>query len=292
MEVGFVGLGAMGRPMLERLLGAGHKLAVYARRIETAKDLLNRGVRLCASPAYLAATCDVVFVAVTGTSDVEHLVRDDDGLLEGARAGMVIVDTSTIAPASARALASVAAGLGVDMLDAPVSGGSIGARDGTLSIMVGGEAAVLERVRPLLAVLGKTIVHMGGAGCGQVAKACNQLVLVAAIQACAEAAMLARASGVDFARVREAMLAGSAASGALDAFGGRMARREFAAGVQARLHHKDYALIADLAAQSYSPLPISAAVQQQLNALMALGLGGEDTSALLKVLEATRSADA
>lgn len=289
MEVGFVGLGAMGAPMVDRLIEAGHKLAVYARRIETAKHLLNRGVRLCASPAYLAASCEVVFLAVTGTADVEHLVCGDDGLLEGARAGLVIIDMSTIAPRRAQELAAQAQGLGVEMLDAPVSGGEIGARNGTLSIMVGGDAAVLERVRPLLNVLGKTIVHMGPAGSGQIAKACNQLVLVAAIEACAEAAMLAHAAGVDFARVREAMLAGSASSGALDAFGGRMATREFARGVEARLHHKDFALIADTAAQAWVPVPVSAAVQQQLNALMALKLGREDTSGLLKVLEATRA---
>jgi 2-hydroxy-3-oxopropionate reductase len=175
---------------------------------------------------------------------------------------------------------------GIDFLDAPVSGGSVGARDATLAIMAGGSATALDRVRPLLAVLGKTIVHVGASGAGQVAKACNQMVMVAAIEACAEAARLATAHGLDFGRVRAALLAGSAGSRVLDVFGGRMAARDFAAGVEARLHHKDYAIFMDAAARAGCPLPVSAQVWQQLNTLMAQGWGRDDTASLLRVLEA------
>jgi 2-hydroxy-3-oxopropionate reductase len=185
----------------------------------------------------------------------------------------------------ARRLAARLAAAGAAYLDAPVSGGGVGARDATLSIMVGGEAAALERVRPLLAQLGRTIVHVGASGAGQVAKLCNQMVMVAAIEAGAEAARLAAAHGLDFSLVRQALQAGSAASRVLDVFGGRMAARDFAAGVEARLHHKDYAIVMDAAARAGVALPVAAAVGQQLNALMGRGWGRHDSAALLRVLE-------
>jgi 2-hydroxy-3-oxopropionate reductase len=161
-----------------------------------------------------------------------------------------------------------------------------GARNATLAIMWGGKSALAPRLEPLFSVLGKTVVRVGEVGAGQVAKACNQMVMVAAIEACAEAARLAEAAGVDFAKVRQAMLGGSAGSRVLDVFGGRMATRDFAAGVEARLHHKDYALLMDEARRIGAPLPVSAAVWQQLNALMAQGMGVRDTASLLQVLEA------
>jgi 2-hydroxy-3-oxopropionate reductase len=169
-----------------------------------------------------------------------------------------------------------------------VSGGSGGAQAATLSIMWGGKSALATRLQPIFEVLGKTIVRVGEVGAGQVAKACNQMVMVAAIEACAEAARLAEAAGVDFAKVRSAMLGGSAGSRVLDVFGGRMAARDFRAGVEARLHHKDYALLMDEATRIGVPLPVSAAVWQQLNALMARGWGRDDTSSLLRVLETAK----
>jgi 2-hydroxy-3-oxopropionate reductase len=196
------------------------------------------------------------------------------------------LDFSTIAPGAARRIAAAYARHGVDFVDAPVSGGSGGAQAATLSIMWGGKSALAIRLQPLFEVLGKTIVHVGETGAGQVAKACNQMVMVAAIEACAEAARLAEAAGVDFAKVRTAMLGGSAGSRVLDVFGGRMAARDFKAGVEARLHHKDYALLMDEATRIGAALPASAAVWQQLNALMAQGWGRNDTSSLLRVLEA------
>jgi len=208
------------------------------------------------------------------------------GLIEGFAPGSIHVDMSTIAPDTARRLAARYAGHRIAWLDAPVSGGGQGAIDATLALMVGGRADVLERVRPLFACLGKTVVHMGEAGAGQVAKACNQMIMVSVIQAVAEAMRLAGAHGLDLAKVLEALQGGSAASRVLDVMGGRMVRRDFVAGIQARLHHKDFAILMDEARQRGAPLPLAAQTWQQLNALMALGGGRLDTASLLKVLEA------
>jgi 2-hydroxy-3-oxopropionate reductase len=222
---------------------------------------------------------------VTGSADVEGLAGE---LAQGFSAGGIHLDFSTIAPGAARRIADAYVGRGVDFVDAPVSGGSGGAQAATLSIMWGGKSALATRLQPIFEVLGKTIVRVGEVGAGQVAKACNQMVMVAAIEACAEAARLAEAAGVDFAKVRSAMLGGSAGSRVLDVFGGRMAARDFRAGVEARLHHKDYALLMDEATRIGVPLPVSAAVWQQLNALMARGWGRDDTSSLLRVLETAK----
>jgi len=285
VKLGFVGLGAMGRPMATRLLQAGHDVAVWARRPEAAAPLVAAGAVGCDSPAALARRADVVVTIVTYGSDVESVVFGPDGLADGLAPGAVLVDMSTIAPGLARNLASRLAERGVHMLDAPVSGGAAGAEAGTLSIMAGGEAAVLERVRPVFDALGKTLVHVGGHGAGQVAKACNQMVMVAAIEAAAEAMRLAAAAGVDPEKVRQALAGGSAASRVLDVFGARMTQRDFAAGVEARLHHKDFGILLQEAHAMGVPLPIAALVGQQLNALMAQGWGRRDTASLLPVLE-------
>ncbi|RTL35343.1 MAG: NAD(P)-dependent oxidoreductase, partial [Rhodocyclaceae bacterium] len=277
--------GVMGRPMAGHLLAAGHELAVWARRPESAAPLVEAGARVCATPAELASRCEVVISVVTASADVENLALGADGLIEGFAPGGIHVDMSTIAPGTARKVAARYAERGIGWLDAPVSGGEIGARDATLAIMAGGEAEVLERVRPVLACMGKTVVHIGPAGAGQVAKACNQMIMVNAIQACAEAMRLAGAHGVDLARVRDALLGGSAGSRVLDVMGDRMARRDFVAGIQSRLHHKDFAILMEEARQLGAPLPVAAQTWQQLNALMALGGGRDDTASLLQVLE-------
>nr|MBP8265141.1 NAD(P)-dependent oxidoreductase [Zoogloea sp.] len=234
MRVGFVGLGVMGLPMAGHLLAAGHELAVWARRPEAAAPLVEAGATLCASPAQLAARSEVVISIVTGSADVEQLAFGPGGLVEGFAPGGIHVDMSTIAPGMARRLAARYAERGIGWLDAPVSGGGLGAQEATLAIMAGGAAATLEAVRPLFACLGKTVVHIGEAGAGQVAKACNQMLMVNAIQAAAEAMRLAAAHGLDLLRVGEALAGGSAGSKVLDVMGGRMARRDFAAGIQAR----------------------------------------------------------
>jgi 2-hydroxy-3-oxopropionate reductase len=283
MKIGFIGLGTMGAPMAGHLLRAGHALHVWSRRAASADSLLALGATRCESPAAVAAECGIVCTNLTGSADVEGMAGE---LASGFAADSIHVDFSTIAPSTARRIAAMYAARSVDFVDAPVSGGGMGARNATLAIMWGGKPALDTRLRPLFEVLGKTVVHIGESGAGQVAKACNQMIMVAAIEAAAEAARFAAASGIDFARVRSAMLGGSAGSRVLDVFGGRMAAREFAAGVEARLHHKDYALLMDEAAWLGAPLPVSAAVWQQLNALMARGWGQDDTSSLLRVLEA------
>ncbi|MBK7953511.1 MAG: NAD(P)-dependent oxidoreductase [Candidatus Accumulibacter sp.] len=290
MRLGFIGLGAMGRPMALHLLRAGHQLAVWARRPEASQPLCAAGAVSCASAAAVARRAEVVFTNLTAGADVEQVTFAGDGLQDGLGAGSILVDMSTIAPEMARSLAQRLACGGVEMLDAPVSGGEQGAIAATLAIMVGGKAAVLERVRPLFEVLGKKIVHVGDSGAGQVAKACNQMVMVAAIQAVAEALHLSRAAGADPARVRQALAGGSAGSRVLEVMGGRMVDRDFSAGVEARLHHKDYAVVLAEAHRLGLPMPVSASVGQQLNALMAMGWGRSDTAALLRVLEAGRAA--
>ena len=285
MKVGFIGLGAMGRPMALHLLEAGHELSVYARRTEAAQPLVEAGARRLATPAEVAAASEVVFTMVTTGADVEAVALGEGGIIHGARAGTVLVDMGTIPPDTARRIAAKLAERGIEAIDAPVSGGEVGAQNATLAIMAGGDAAVLDRVRPLLACLGQRIVHIGPNGAGQVAKACNQMIMVAAIEAAAEALRLAAASGVDCARVRQALAGGSAASRVLDVMGERMVKREFAAGIEARLHHKDFGLVLEAARKSGVPVPLTATVAQQLNALMAQGWGKDDTASLLRVLE-------
>lgn len=286
MKLGFIGLGAMGRPMALHLLRGGHELAVFARRPEAAAPLVEAGALACDTPAEVARRAEVVFTIVTTSADVEQVALGDDGIAQGAAPGSVLVDMSTIAPSVARRIASALAQRSIEMLDAPVSGGTAGAAAATLAIMAGGKAAVLDRVRPLLELLGKTIVHVGDNGAGQVAKACNQMVMVSVIEAVAEAVQLANAAGVDATKVREALLGGSAQSRVLDLFGGRMVNRDFRPGVEAWLHHKDFGLVLREAADLGALLPVSAQVWQQLNALMGAGMAHDDTGSLLRVLEA------
>ena len=282
MKVGFIGLGVMGRPMALHLAQAGHALHVWARRPHSTVGL---PAQVHATPAALGAACEVVFTMVTSSADVQAVVLGEEGLVQGLAADSIVVDCSTIAPDVARAIATQLAGKGIHMLDAPVSGGVQGAEATTLAIMVGGEAAILARVQPLLEKLGQRIVHVGAAGAGQVAKACNQMIMVAAIEAVAEAMHLARAAGVDVGKVRTALAGGSAASRVLDVMGQRMVERNFAAGIEARLHHKDFGLLLAAARQSGVVVPLAASVGQQLNTLMGAGWGKEDTASLLRVLE-------
>ncbi len=282
MKIGFVGFGTMGQPMVEHLIKAGHELRVWSRRAASADFAVALGATRCESVAEVAQGCEIVCTNVTASADVAGLAA---AMRPGLARGAIHLDFSTIAPSVAREIAAAHAEGGVDFVDAPVSGGGVGARNATLAIMWGGREALAPRLAPVFSAVGKSAVRIGEAGAGQVAKACNQMILVNLIEACAEAAALANAAGVDFSLVREAMLGGSGGSRALEVFGGRMATRDFAAGVEARLHHKDYALLMDEATRLGAPLPVAAAVWQQLNALMALGWGKQDTASLLRVLE-------
>jgi 3-hydroxyisobutyrate dehydrogenase-like beta-hydroxyacid dehydrogenase len=285
--VAFIGLGAMGSAMARHLLAAGHRLRVYARRAEAMQPFVAQGATACTSPGQAARGAQFVFTNVTATADVEQVLLAANGVIETAATGTIVIDHSTISALATREIAAKLAEKGIEMLDCPVSGGVKGAQAATLSIMVGGKADVLERARPLLEKLGTTITHIGGHGAGQVAKACNQIVQVVNIQGIAEAMLFARANGVDCATVVRALQAGFAGSKMLDLMGPKMAGRDFAAGIEARLHQKDFGLIVDMAREAQLAMPAVAIVAQQLNALVGQGWGRQDTSALLKVLEAT-----
>ena len=285
MKVGFIGLGVMGRHMAGHLLRGGHTLGVYARRADSAASLVKAGATLHASPAALAAGSDVVFTIVTASSDFEQVALGADGLIHGAKPGSVVVDMETISPAVARAAAKTLEAKGIDMLDAPVSGGPMGAEQATLSIMVGGRPDVFERVKPLLACMGKTITRVCDSGAGQVTKACNQLALLVTAQGVAEALHLAQRLGVDPAQVREVMLGGVPASRVLEIFGKRMVEHNFDNGIDTRLYHKDLGIVLELAHQSQIASPGAALVMQQINALMGQGKGRQDLASLITLLE-------
>ena len=285
MVVGFVGLGAMGRPMALRLLAAGHELRVYARRPEASTPLVDAGATAHATPAALAETCEVVITMVTGTTDVEEVLLGPHGVATGARPRTVAIDMSTISPVGTRRMAATLAARGVHMLDAPVTGGVAGAEHGTLTIMVGGEPPVLERVRPVLTCLGNNIVYMGGPGAGQTAKACNQLALLVTAEGVAEALALARRCALDPALVRQALLGGIAASRVLDVFGARMIERQFQPTFPARLYHKDLHIVFDIARDAGQALPAASVVMQHIDTLMARDQGGHDISVLIELLE-------
>jgi 2-hydroxy-3-oxopropionate reductase len=275
----------MGRPMALNLMKHGHEMGVYARRAESAAPLVASGARRFDSPAELAASAEVIFTMVTTSSDVETVALGRDGIESGARPGSVLIDMETISPEVARTIAERLAGNGIDMLDAPVSGGPSGAQQAALSIMVGGKAAIFERMKPLFECLGKTIVYMGNHGAGQTTKACNQLALLVAAQGAAEALTLAKRSGIDPAKVREVLLGGVAASRVLDLFGKRMVERDFAAGIETRLYHKDLDIVLSLAHALGQALPAGELVMQHINALVGRGESRSDLSALIKVVE-------
>lgn len=285
INIGFIGPGIMGGPMALNLLKGGHRLWVYARRAEAAQKLVAAGASACATPAEVAAHADVIFSIVSDTPDVESVIFGEHGLASQARPGSVIVDMSTISPTATKAFAERLAQQGIEMLDAPVSGGETGAINGTLSIMVGGKAEVFERVKPLFECMGKNIVHIGGNGAGQVAKACNQIVVAVTIEAVAEALSFARRNGADAARVREALMGGFAGSKIMEVHGKRMLDNDFKPGFKVGLHQKDMRIVMETAHQLGIALPAAALVTQHLNALMGTGCTELDSAAIVKVVE-------
>jgi len=283
--VGFIGIGAMGEPMALNLIKAGYQLTVYARRAEAAAALVKAGAALAATPAEVARASAIVVTMVTTAADCEQVTLGAQGIIEGAAAGAVVIDMATISPLAARRIAEALATRGIEHIDAPVSGGPMGARDGTLSIMAGGADAVFARVKPLFEAMGKTILHMGDHGAGQVTKACNQLSLTVTLQGVAEAINLAARCGVDPVKVREAMLGGFAASRVLELFGKRMVERDFEHGVDARFYHKDLNIVLGLTHELGLPSPAAAVTLQQINALVGRGGAYSDFSRMIEVLE-------
>lgn len=285
INAGFIGPGIMGGPMALNLMKGGHKLWVHARRPEAMQMLVAAGAIACASPAIVAQHSDVIFTIVSDTPDVESVIFGEQGISSRARPGTVIVDMSTISPTATKNFAERLASLGIEMLDAPVSGGETGAINATLSIMVGGKVDVFERVRPLFECMGKNIVHIGGNGAGQVAKACNQIVVAVTIEAVAEALTFARKNGADPAKVREALMGGFAGSKIMEVHGQRMLDNDFKPGFKVGLHQKDMRIVMETAHQLGVALPATALVTQHLNALMGTNDAELDSAAIVKVIE-------
>ncbi|MBK7743047.1 MAG: NAD(P)-dependent oxidoreductase [Betaproteobacteria bacterium] len=285
MNVGFIGLGIMGRPMAQNLLLQGHVLTVWSRREESMRPLLAAGARGASSPAEVAGAAEVVISMVPDAPDVREVMLGALGVASVARPGLVAVDMSTILPAAAREIAAELKVLGIDFLDAPVSGGDAGAIAGTLTIMVGGSAAAMARTRPLFECMGKTIVHVGDSGAGQVAKAANQILTGVGVLTVAEALNFARRNGVDPAKVREALMGGSANSRILENHGQRMLDRSFNPGFKSWMHQKDMNIVLQTAHALGVCLPATAAAAQMFNAMVGNGLGEEDSVAMIKLLE-------
>ena len=280
--IGAIGLGIMGAPMNRNLLAAGADVQVWARRPETAEALAQDGAQPCASLPELVRGVRVLVLNVSDTPDVEALMLGPDGILEHARPGLIVIDHSTIDPMRTRAIARAAAEREVTFVDAPVSGGEPGARAGTLSLMVGGPAAVVESLRPIFDVVGSTLTHVGESGAGQIAKACNQLVVGETLVAVGEAFALAEQSGVDPARVREALMGGFASSRILEVHGQRLLDGDFEPGFQIGLYHKDLGIIADLSRDLGLATEGLKPVREAVDAALEAGQARHDVSILAR----------
>jgi 2-hydroxy-3-oxopropionate reductase len=285
MKVGFVGLGIMGRPMAGRILDAGHELFAHTRR-GVPQDLLDRGAAACASGKEVAQQADVVITMLPDTPDVAAVLFGSGGVAEGLSPGKVVVDMSSISPVDTKAFARRVNDLGCQYLDAPVSGGEVGAKAGTLTIMVGGPEEAFERVKPLFAAMGKNITRVGENGDGQTCKVANQIIVALNIEAAAEALVFASKMGADPAKVREALLGGFASSRVLEVHGERMLKRTFDPGFRIELHQKDLGLALANARQVGLALPNTATAQELFNACAARGGRRWDHSAMVRALEA------
>ena len=285
-HIGFIGLGVMGKPMAKHLVAAGHHLTVHNRSRGAVDELVAAGATAAASAAEVAKASTVVITMLPDTADVERVLTASDGVLAGLQSGAVVIDMSSISPVVTERLAATVAEKGGSMLDAPVSGGEIGAINAALSIMVGGDEAVFNRVRPILAVMGNAekIVYIGRSGAGQICKICNQVAIGGALAGVSEAFALAKKTGVDAARVRQALLGGFAASRVLEVHGERMLIDNYKPGFRAKLYQKDMRLANEAAAANGVSMPANAVVAQLLNALIASGGADLDYAALGTVL--------
>lgn len=284
-RIAFIGTGIMGAPMAGHLLAAGHGLTVHTRTRGRAEPLLALGAQWADTPRQAAANADVVFICVPDTPDVQQVVLGGEGVIHSARAGLVVVDHSTISPAATREMAAALARRGTAMLDAPVSGGDVGARNATLSIMVGGDEKAFERVRPLLEHMGKLIVHCGPSGAGQLTKLVNQILVSVTNLAVCEALTFAARNGLDLEKTIAAVSGGAANSWQLANLGPKMIRGDFAPGFMIDLMQKDLRLIMQAAAEAKVSLPAAALVNQLFASAQAAGRGRDGTQALYTVLQ-------
>ena len=284
-ELGVIGLGAMGAPIARNLLKRGHRVTVFARRAEAMAPLIEAGAAGASSAADVASQSDITITMVIDTRAVEQVALGPHGIIEGAKPGSVVVDHSTIEPDGARRIASALKARAIDMIDAPVSGGAAVADAGVLSIMAGGDGAVLDRIRPILECYGQTIVHMGPSGAGQVAKACNQICTIVNTLGAAEAMLMAERAGLDPAKVKDVLMSGFGASRMLDMQAPKMIARDFDGKVESRLHHKDIHIVLAMARAFGIELPASAAAAKVLNELQNRGGAKSDTAAVFSVLD-------
>ena len=286
LVVGYIGLGLMGKSIARNILKAGFPLVVHNRSQSAVQELVGEGANAAYSPAEVASQVDVVFTNLPDSPDVEKVVLGDQGIIESARSGMVYVDNSTIKPAVARMIAEFLAPKGVICLDAPVSGGDIGARQGTLTIMVGGPAEGLERARPILKSMGKTITHVGESGSGQIAKAANQIMVAAQMVAMGELLIFAKKTGADPEKVVAAIRGGAAQCWALDVKPDRLFSGNRNPGFKAYMQAKDLAIVMETAREYGIPLPSTAANTQLFNAMLQMGMANLDNSGVIGVIEA------
>ena len=284
VALGFIGLGTMGTPMVRNLLKHGFAVTVWARRNDAMASLVSAGAAAGESASQVASRSDVVMTMVTDSRAVEEVVLGPRGIARGARPGTLVIDHSTIDPGAARRIAGELRTREIEMLDAPVSGGSIAAEAGTLAIMVGGSRAELDRATPVLSSYAKSIVHIGPNGAGQVAKACNQICTIVNQLGAAEAMLLAERAGVDPRAVKDALMGGFAASRMLDLQAPKMIERNFEGKVESRLHHKDIHIVLDLARTFGITLPASAAAADVLDRLQQRGGARQDSAAVFSVL--------
>ena len=283
--IGFIGLGIMGKPMAHNLLRAGFPVIVHNGHQEVTDEFIAAGASSGARPRDVAASCDVLITMLPDSPQVEEVLVGTDGVIEGAHVGLIVIDMSTISPIVTRTLAARLAAHGIVMLDAPVSGGDKGAIAGTLSIMVGGDEDTFKRCMPIFQALGKTIVHVGENGAGQVVKACNQIVVALIIEAVSEALVLGSKAGVDPAKILQVLNGGLAANRVIELRGASMLAHDFAPGGRIKTHHKDLGIILEMGRMYGVSLPVTALVDQMFASLVTRGRGDLDHTALLTYLE-------
>ena len=284
-NLGFIGLGIMGKPMAGHLVKAGHKVNVFSRSPGPVEELADSGAVACNSAREVAEKSDMVFIMVPDTPDVDRVLFGSDGVAEGVRKGSIVVDMSSISPIATKGFAQRLESLGVEMLDAPVSGGQLGAQNATLSIMVGGKKEIFEKANPFFELMGQNIVHVGPNGDGQTCKVANQIVVALTIEAVGEALLLASKAGADVSKVRDALMGGFAGSRILELHGERMMTHSFEPGFRIRLHQKDLNLALEAARELGVSLPNTATAQELFNAVKAQEGGDLDHSAMVLALE-------
>jgi len=290
-RLSFIGLGIMGGPMAGHLLSAGHPLVVYTRTQSRANELLGRGATWAPTPADAASGADVIFLCLPDTPDVEAVLLGDQGVIDGAKPGAIVVDHSTISPAATRAMAEKLRRREITLLDAPISGGDVGAQNATLSIMVGGDAQAFATMEPLLRLMGKTITHCGDSGTGQLTKLVNQILVTVTNLATCEALTFAKKNGLDLAKTIPALAGGAAGSWQWANLGPRMIKGDFAPGFTIDLQQKDLRLVMEAARESGSPVLAASLVHQLFTSAQAMGSGREGTQALFKVVQKLASTE-